>query len=464
MADIGKPAAPSDVPSGSSNVSELRVRLSFEGAEQARLDAIQASADRLLRAMMAPPGPNCVWGLAESIWPALLLREHREKPPTAVQLVLLPLSRIGQMEGKSGSLVLIGYLTDANNERLPRSHPVVIKTLPKDENKLRDEFDCAESVKPFVYDQKDVFAIPFRFDAENENFHVLWSIFSASAALWPDDRSTPIPKGRDLRNLIKEDDEKLRLPMEDSSRDDRPILKAMDEVFHTLKSLHMPFGKNHCEERIVGTEYAWYLRGYGRGWGIEWQEVWGPPNKELVQIYGRELRNPLWVVDQLAKATGKFTIGAVHGDLHLGNVVLSPANRPRVIDFGWASDQSHIAKDYVLFECNLRFLMLRPQLSEDDLFEFTNWIAWDAERPKLGEYSARRADLIIRLRALAKQAFPPDANWDWEYIVPLFLVGFGLLRFAPLLGNQLAALRTVVSLAQHVAKLLPDAHPRPASS
>lgn len=158
-----------------------------------------------------------------------------------------------------------------------------------------------------------------------------------------------------------------------------------------------------------------------------------------------------------------LTVGAVHGDLHPGNIVLSPDNRPRVIDFGWASDRSHIAKDYVLLECNLRFLMLRPQLSENDLSNFTGWLAWDAAPPSLSEYSARRVTVITRLRALAKQAFPTDTDWDWEYIVPLFIVGFGLLRFAPLLGNQLAAIRTVVNLADHVAALLPRDHSSAAS-
>lgn len=468
MADTGKPedkATAAVVPPRTDSVSPApQLSLSFEGAEQARLDAIQESADRLIQAMMAPAGPNCVWGLAESIWPALLLRDYRENPPAAVELVLLPLSRIGQMEGKSGSLVLIGYLRDPRNELMPHSHPVVIKTLPKREEKLRDEFECALSVKPFAYDQKDVFAMPFRFDDANASFHVLWSIFSVSATLWPDDGSAPLPKGRDLRNLIKEDDEKLLLPKGDNNRDDRPVLEAVDEVYHALRNLHIPFGNHRRENRAIGEEYDWYLRGYGKVWGAEWEEVWGPPDKKLVQIGGRESYNPLWVIVQISKATPDLTIGAVHGDLHPGNVVLSPANRPRVIDFGWARDQSHIAKDYVLLECNLRFLVLRTQLSEKDLSGLTGWIAWDAGPPTLTEYAARRAAIITRLRALAKQAFPPGTNWDWEYIVPLFIVGFGLLRFAPLLGNQMAALHTVVNLAQHVATLLPGDPSPPHSS
>jgi hypothetical protein len=44
-----------------------------------------------------------------------------------VRLKLLPLSRLGQMEGKSGSLVLVGWF-ETDNLVAPASHPVIVKT------------------------------------------------------------------------------------------------------------------------------------------------------------------------------------------------------------------------------------------------------------------------------------------------------------------------------------------------
>jgi len=51
-------------------------------------------------------------------------------------------------------------------------------------------------------------------------------------------------------------------------------------------------------------------------------------------------------------------LGAIQGDLHPGNIVYTRGGRPAIIDFGWASDKAHVAKDFVLLECNLRFLFL----------------------------------------------------------------------------------------------------------
>ena len=53
---------------------------------------------------------ECMWGLKDSIWPARCLREFKDARPESISLVLVPLSRIGQMEGKSGSLVWSGTL------------------------------------------------------------------------------------------------------------------------------------------------------------------------------------------------------------------------------------------------------------------------------------------------------------------------------------------------------------------
>jgi hypothetical protein len=86
---------------------------------------------------------------------------------------------------------------------------------------------------------------------------------------------------------------------------------------------------------------------------------------------------------------------------------------------------------------------------------FVDWIAWDSPTPSgLGDYLDERTRLIRRLRGKAAEVFPEDTDWDREYIVPLFLVAFGLLRFAPQLGNQQAAVQFVLALTRYIARAL----------
>ena len=106
-------------------------------------------------------------------------------------------------------------------------------------------------------------------------------------------------------------------------------------------------------------------------------------------------------------------------------------------------------------ECNLRFLALRPQVKDEELERFAGWVAWNEPLPEgLGDYFRCRGELVRKLRRKAAEVFPDNTDWDREYLVPLFLVAFGLLRFAPQLGNQRAAVRLVLGLAQYVAQAL----------
>ncbi len=155
----------------------FNVDVKFEGTEPERLRAIQLSAANLCSRMVAPSSGECVWNLAESVWPALTMPEYKKKPVTNILLRLVPLSRIGLLEGKSGSLVLIGSLKDADDPERPHSHPIVVKTLSVTQrDKLQEEYENSLSIKPFAYDQKDNIAIPIYFDADQKGFNVLWSI------------------------------------------------------------------------------------------------------------------------------------------------------------------------------------------------------------------------------------------------------------------------------------------------
>jgi len=421
------------------------VDVEYLGLDKPRLEAIRRSASDLIAAMFdasqSAPHCECVWPLIDAVWPARSTNAYRDCPKDQVTLTLVPLSRIGQMEGKSGSLVLIGCFRDSQNSAIPPSHPVVVKTAPSSTGKLQDEYGNALTIRPFAYEHKDVFSIPFRKAVEGD-FDVLWSLFSASGALWQESvQGLPSPeqwKVSDLRNPIQEDNVQIA----------SDVLQA---TYATMRNLHVPFGRRTRLNRSVSTEYEWYLREFGTKWGREWEPVFGPVTALSTRFAGKEWANPLWLVEQLKGVSVALTVGAVHGDLHPGNIVITSDNQPRIIDFGWARDNAHIAKDFVLMECNLRFLFLRPQLASEEVDCLARWIQWGVETPDgLTRYCKDRCSLILALRALAREALGEQADLDREYLLPLFFVAFGLLRFAPQLGNQQAAILTVLALATHI--------------
>jgi hypothetical protein len=372
------------------------------------------------------------------------------------------------MEGKSGSLVLVGWF-EAEGATLPKSHPLIVKTRKREADgtgKLKEEFDNALAVKPFVYDRKDSFAIPIWFDAKQNDYDVLWSTCMLTArsaeAAGAANESPDLPMSTDLRGLLG------GIPIGREDRSDRPdeARKVLEDAYRLLRNLHRRSNWNDPAQPptncSVGDEYAKYLRkfgtvlGEGVVWGPKWVEhQWADPESRTIGDGDDALINPIWLVEQIKRMTYPMRLGVVHGDLHPGNIILRNNEPPAIIDFGWSQDHTHIAKDFVLMECNLRFLTLRPQIGEDQLRPFVKWIAWDEAAPdELIEYLKARAGLVSCVREQAAAVLGDDTDWTREYMVPLFLTAFGLLRYAPQLGHQQAAVLLVQSLAQHLTEML----------
>jgi hypothetical protein len=438
----------------------LTINVVFEGIENERLKALKESAEGFVKLVIqTPKNAEAVWSLREAVWPALDLPDNRDVHPARISLNLQPLARLGQMEGKSGSLVLIGRFEAKELKDTP-SHPLVVKTRFREgraPEKLREEYDNALAVKPFIYDRKDSFAIPLWFDSR-EKYDVLWSLcmLSERSAEAEGQAKASASVSKDLRQVLGV---VLGNP-QDAKEDPETVERTLKDAYRLLRNMHRRFNLSKQAEpleRSVGEEYKSYLRGFGPTptdvWGHQWLQFWAP--LESRTFGGTAAINPVWLVERLKEKKYPMRLGVVHGDLHPGNIILRETDPPAIIDFGWSKDQSHVAKDFVLMECNLRFLTLRPQINEGELAPFCSWVAWNEKKPTgLGSYLAGRVDLIDLVRKQAREVLGDGTKGDLEYVVPLFLVAFGLLRFAPQLGHQLAAVRLVEALAMHLTKVL----------
>jgi serine/threonine protein kinase len=153
-------------------------------------------------------------------------------------------------------------------------------------------------------------------------------------------------------------------------------------------------------------------------------------------------------------------IGPIHGDLHPKNIVLDRAGRPRVIDFGWARERGHVLIDYLLMEINLRAMTLPAQVSHDDVLALARMLAEGDDAPTGTELIAARAGWIREVLWIKARAAGVVQDWTAEYLVPQFLIAFGLLKFLDDAKNQVSLLCTVLSLAERIRNTWRSATPK----
>jgi hypothetical protein len=421
---------------------------------------IVQSAQRILnkveRDITNPPdGPLSYRDL---VWPQITTANMKTTTP---QLRVVPLERIGVMQGKSGSKVMLAYFVSSNDPDNTDfwSTPMVLKiakTCGSADNKLRIEKANADIVKGFV-GERHRFALPFDFwDGANGQVHsVLWSRFTRNTKLWSNSGDKYWLGLDDLRSLLKGE-----CTVEGAKTED-----VVTQAFELLRPLHNKgLTKPNYQKTNIVRHYQWYLRDIlnkrlewptsNPHWTVPWKAVWGPHTRKDIKQFGASWKNPFWVLDRLRSFPDQNLLcGVVHGDFHPRNIVITDRAEPYIIDFGWSGDYRHISQDFVLLECNLRFLIQQPAVPFADLRSMSDWIGFDDNKtPSLATDIARkRAKLITNLRKAARAHFPPSTNWDVEYIVPLFLTALGLLKHMTDCENQLASQLTILSLAQYIS-------------
>ena len=433
--------------SGSSTSSKKNPSIDIEAdlLDQKELGSVKSSAENLLLKISNCESVEGGWDICDAIWPAYKMKADKTQP----KLILLPLSRLGASQGYSGSHVMVGYFIDAGETGLFPSRPMIVKLLRHEkgtfQDKLKEEMNNAQDVKIFIAYHKDSFAVPLHFDSLDDH-SILWSPFSSNK--WT------------LEAYQQSKGSRLSLALDDlmthlrSNGGNGIAENIINTVFRLLMPLHLSAGTANSQERKLVEEYELYLRKIHDGWGDEWRNrVWAPETQMKVLDLNREWVNPFWVLAMLRKASPvSLYCGAIHGDLHPRNIVLSDNNSAHIIDFGWTTNDAHIAKDFVLLECNLRSVALKPNVSYEAMETMAAWLDFKTKPPELGlDYCDRRLKLIQQVRCVAKTHFPSGTDWDNEYLIPLFLVSLGLLKHLRDYDNQIAARFTVLSLANYVA-------------
>jgi hypothetical protein len=434
--------------------------------------AILNSTNIFLKKVWGEEGGKRIELSLKTIWPGL------GSATPKIHLVLLPLDRVGSEAGFSGTRVLITYFKDVKKRKkvdIHPSRPMVVKIRQVDKTsghcKLKDEHDRALQIKKYAEHNMGTFAWPLRFDIASESIKcsILWSSFfsiSQPINLTEPSRLSLTQLGlygvlaKEMGSGIIKNTDEYGTAIDPMTID---VVSVFRQVFGCLKHLHWhlktgPIVTN--KDRYLVRHYtkseSEYLRGFRSkgGWGDAWRNIWGT-EREKKNRENNSLYNPVFVLKQLEKLKTKMCVGAIHGDLHPRNIVFAKNRSPKIIDFGWANRRSHIAIDFVLLECNLRFMVLRPDISLHSLESLTKWIPFYNEFVPTGDdYIDKRANLIKTLHDIASCHFKQNVNWDIEYLVPFFIMAIGLLKPKAFSSchNRLAAKITIEHLADYLGR------------
>ncbi len=147
-----------------------------------------------------------------------------------------------------------------------------------------------------------------------------------------------------------------------------------------------------------------------------------------VFLTGDRLPNPLLIYEELLDYPVQGTISKLHGDLHLGNVLLGPNNSPFLIDFAHARD-GHTLFDWANLEISLMADVVLPRLRDESWAAARRILARAAGLPP-GRINAVDPPLddafspLEALREIVADCLLQRSAWN-EYWIALF---FSALR------------------------------------
>lgn len=394
----------------------------------------------------------------KTLWPDTeSLTEHFD--PTDVEVIVVPLHRLGAPAGKSGAEVFVVYMRSVRQEpgALKPSNALIVK-LQKRADKLTDEKKAADE---WPSDADERFARPIQLYSVR-GYTVLVAPFRSGFMEIPDEHRLKFQAVLDLYRLILDSDEPSAAA---PGTKEISVKESVDRVLELVAEVHR---KSKQATTILrqfrySEAYEWYLRGTqpdGNARKVV-DRLFGADEK--VEAFGEIWPNPVKLLDRILKKHNVFkgAAGSVHGDLHPKNIIFDREKQPQVIDFGWARNNMHVVVDYLLLDINLRAMTLASQVPELELLRAARCLCKD-DVPQDGIDSRllNRLEVIrdvIWVRAVRSKAVSLETGDPWlkEYLIPYFLVTFGLLVHLDDAKNQRALLASVLAAAERIHGQLP---------
>lgn len=412
-------------------------RLVPDMMESAAAEALQSALERLYQCEH----------LLKQVWPSAFESPSApcRIPLDAVEIVVLPLDRIGAPPGASGASVYVAYFAHKADESTRRtaSQPLVVKIGARD--KLRAEKDGAGNWPLLPGQARSKFAFPLQLDETNPERAVLVSPFQSMSEVQQDGSRNKV-EVRDLWRLLENKDEPNPTHTTDWIKIGRLIAEALDSVAPSHRA-------GRACPKAEGTTYEEQYERYLRKTTSDKAEhlpqlLFG--KEARTHAFGREWPNPTEVVRRIIKHRMPFSgiLGSVHGDLHPKNIVLTSYDGVQIIDFGWATNSRHVVVDYVLLDLNLRGTTLPSQIDEGAILSLACFLEPHDDLAALPQPVRARAEVIKNVIWEKAKERAIEKDWTAEYLIPLLLVGYGLLVHLDSARNQPAIIATVLQLSK----------------
>ena len=178
-------------------------------------------------------------------------------------------------------------------------------------------------------------------------------------------------------------------------------------------------------DRVVGT--VWKTRQESLMHTIKGLEPDFPIDGTVIQgdgVYYEKLPNPLTTYEEVLDYHVNGAVSTIHGDLHLGNIMIGPNNSAFLIDFAHTRD-GHTIFDWANLEMSLFGDVVMPKVGDswDDIRKVIGYVATLNKDNSFPDGNAKLVQVLSavrKVRSIAKECLFNDESWV-EYYIALAL-------------------------------------------
>lgn len=156
-----------------------------------------------------------------------------------------------------------------------------------------------------------------------------------------------------------------------------------------------------------------------------------------------KLPNPIIAYEDLLYRHINGSTSKIHGDLHLGNILVGPGDNPFLVDFAHSRD-GHTLFDWVTLEISVLCEFVIKQAGEDwdavyKVLRCIRALNMQIPLPNIDPAIAQALKPVITIREIVRELLAAPNQWD-EYYIPLALSALRAVTWEtmPLAGRRLA--------------------------
>lgn len=179
---------------------------------------------------------------------------------------------------------------------------------------------------------------------------------------------------------------------------------------------------------------------------------------ETITVKGltqRRLPNPLIAYDELLYAHLNGSTSKIHGDLHLGNIMVGPNNSAFLIDFAQSRD-GHTLIDWAALEISIlsELIMKLAGADWEAAFVVLDYMAAlnsQTAFPRMNTEVTLAFTPLIAIRGIVEESLATKGSWE-EYYIPLALTALRAMCWEIKSIGARRLLFLVAALAMHAAQ------------